>query len=561
MLIEEKNFPLFEEVSSSGYYWTCLHYACFHGYEEIVEYYLQNINDDAEKFDKLSLEDSNGQSPLSQANQLQNKSKKAKIFYLFVKYTSIEFVEKSTRLSQDEINSIIDVFKKIENNEEIKKDDLLRAKFLKNNLDNKQKRDLYDCKCAKNLKYLIEEKGYPLFEECSAPGYYWTCLHYACYHRHVDIVQYYLEKCKNDPHKLEKLSLPDNHSHTALYYAVNNRDKNTALILSLFLDNTSLDFIVECCNLTEEEILQIINSAEDITTHLESFHLTQDLSHKGLPNSDLRKRFLQRPLVKEYIGLFITSGSLNTSPDKYSTVKGVFKEIKEDLDELFERFGITYQLPSMDYTQDCESYRLILSPSSEMDLDLYIPLFFLEFSLYTPEYIKKSKIKSVYFVGYLTFATDQYSQYRAACPEWGPTESLYYCTNNRSLVYNRNVVHHEFYHYVDWVEDYSLEDPEWNKFNVTGFVYGQGGHLEREWKPLDPSIKGFLNFYSTTSLCEDTAEIFAYLMTDTNKLDNQKDQIILSKVDYMKKFLLRFDEQFNDTYWSELANLRKMIRY
>ena len=86
-----------------------------------------------------------------------------------------------------------------------------------------------------------------------------------------------------------------------------------------------------------------------------------------------------------------------------------------------------------------------------------------------------------------------------------------------------------------------------------------GGHTERQFKELDSSIKGFLNFYSTTDVAEDSADIFAYCMTDADKLGNEKDVILQKKFAVMKKFCEKFSKNasFNDSYWEMIVKCRE----
>ena len=181
------------------------------------------------------------------------------------------------------------------------------------------------------------------------------------------------------------------------------------------------------------------------------------------------------------------------------------------------------------------------SPSSTNDLDFYMPLFLFEILLYPKSFIKNSKINSFTFINSLNFVTPDYQQYRAACPEYYKTKSLYLCTKERSPVYIRTVIHHEFFHYVDFIDDGTYDEPKWNKLNYPGFKYGKGGAYEREWKPLDPETKGFLNFYSTTGIEEDKAEVFQYLMSFPEEAFAYKDMIINNKIYYMANFLRDFD--------------------
>ena len=83
----------------------------------------------------------------------------------------------------------------------------VRKKFLSNTLTTNQKMELYNCSVAGNvdtLKSLIEEKGYPLLEECSASGYFWTVFHYAAHYGFDNIINYVLDHYQNNPNNYNK---------------------------------------------------------------------------------------------------------------------------------------------------------------------------------------------------------------------------------------------------------------------------------------------------------------------------------------------------------------------
>ncbi len=87
-----------------------------------------------------------------------------------------------------------------------------------------------------------------------------------------------------------------------------------------------------------------------------------------------------------------------------------------------------------------------------------------------------------------------------------------------------------------------------------------GGHLYRQWNPFDPNMKGFLNFYSTTGVCEDSAEIYSYCFSEADRLYLQQDNMIKRKVGWMKKFQLEYCN-IDESYWTELLRFRNILNY
>lgn len=287
-------------------------------------------------------------------------------------------------------------------------------------------------------------------------------------------------------------------------------------------------------------------------------------NYQEMPNYDLLYSFLQLPLVKTYINeIFLPNKTIKQF--HYEKIKGIFKQIKPILDSLFKRLGITYKIPIKLFKVRLITYNLDCKPSTEEDLDMYIPIFFMEWCIYPKSFIKKSKLKQVIFVHEIQFSSPYFKQYRAGCPETNQIHSLILSTLERNFLYIRIVLHHELFHYVDWVDDFSYADPEWKKLNEKGFKYGKGGEFEREWVQLEPNVKGFINHYSTSALEEDRAEIYQYLIGCPDEAVNNKDEIVRKKVVRIRDFITGFDKKGignkKNNFFANLMDYRERFKY
>ena len=283
-----------------------------------------------------------------------------------------------------------------------------------------------------------------------------------------------------------------------------------------------------------------------------------------MENHDILKSFLSKPLVQTYFNeLFRPNKNIKTF--QYQKIKGIFTEMKSDMDALFKRFKIKYKIPSSKFKIKTFSYKIESNPCENEDLDMFIPLFFLEFLIYPKSFIKNSKIKQIIFVHDIQFTTPFYSQERAGCPEYQQTKSLILAAAERNFLYIRIVMHHEFFHYVDWIDDNSYEDEIFEKLNEPNFKYGNGGEFEREWIKLDKGTKGFINHYSTTGLEEDRAEIYQYLIGDPDEALNNKDEIVRKKVKRIQEFVNKFDPNGmgnkSNNFWGNLIDFRRKFVY
>jgi hypothetical protein len=136
----------------------------------------------------------------------------------------------------------------------------VRKNYLSNSLNTNQKMELYNCAVNGNvdtLKNLIEVKKYPLMEECSASGYYWTVIHYAAHYGFVNVVNYVLEYYQNHAAKLELLNLQSNLGLSPLFISINNTTdiEKKKQILDLYVKHDAIDFKI--CTKENEDIFDL----------------------------------------------------------------------------------------------------------------------------------------------------------------------------------------------------------------------------------------------------------------------------------------------------------------
>jgi hypothetical protein len=156
----------------------------------------------------------------------------------------------------DDLLSCFERVKKFDNeyNEKVRK------KHLSNTLTTNQKMELYNASVNGNvetLKNLIEVKKYPLMEECSAAGYYWTAIHYAAHYGFVNIVSFVLEYYQNHPDKLEILNLQSNLGLSPLFISLNNSTdiEKKKQVLDLYVKYDAIDFKI--CTKENDDIFDL----------------------------------------------------------------------------------------------------------------------------------------------------------------------------------------------------------------------------------------------------------------------------------------------------------------
>lgn len=190
------------------------------------------------------------------------------------------------------------------------------------------------------------------------------------------------------------------------------------------------------------------------------------------------------------------------------------------------------------------------------DLENYISLFASEFTLYPLTLVKQSQLKRIVLCNELYFA----GQRRNAIPDF-EHDTLYLDVSRGSYnkSYLRKVMHHEFFHIIDYRDDGDLyQDEQWSALNPPGFRYGSGGENAqnlRDTSVLTDKFPGFLNHYSTTGVEEDKAEMFANLIVAHAYVEGriQKDAVLREKLKLLEKLLLRFCPEMNGEFWNKIS--------
>ena len=295
---------------------------------------------------------------------------------------------------------------------------------------------------------------------------------------------------------------------------------------------------------------------------------TNDFNLQGdftkLENYDLFEKFIKIRLVKIFIEeIFRPNKEIKTF--QIEKIKGIFKKIEKLLYELFSRLDIELNIPSETFYLESSTFKLNGKPASDSDLDCYTPLLFMEFWIYGKSFIKNSKLKTINLLHNIIYTDSDGTQDKKGFPDYDGSKSLTYAINEQNLAYIRIVLHHEFFHYIDYADDSSYEDDGWEKLNQKGFEYGEGGNSERVWIKLEKNQKGFINHYSTTALEEDRAEIYQYLISCPDEALNNNDIIVSKKAKRIQKFLNNFDKDgvgnYKNNFWANLIDYRQKYVY
>lgn len=187
-------------------------------------------------------------------------------------------------------------------------------------------------------------------------------------------------------------------------------------------------------------------------------------------------------------------------------------------------------------------------------LNKYAALFCREFNVYPPSLIERAQLKRIVLCTELAFA----GQRRNAIPDF-EHDTLYLEVERggHNPDYLRKVIHHEFFHIIDYRDDGVVYgDERWSALNPAAFKYGSGGINAQETPTtsvLTTDYPGFLNHYSTTGVEEDKAEVFANLIAapDEMQMREKTDPVLADKIRTMKELLGKFCPDLNDEFWTK----------
>jgi len=198
--------------------------------------------------------------------------------------------------------------------------------------------------------------------------------------------------------------------------------------------------------------------------------------------------------------------------------------------------------------------------ADEKDSASYAAIFAFEWSLYPPDLVKKTRLKTVVLCKELSFA----GQRRTAIPDFEHDALYLDVTRGRhDDAYVRKVIHHEFYHIVDLRDDGHLyEDERWAALNPPEFKYGMGGAKLQD----DPTVTvtgrdapGFMNRYAAAGVEEDKAELFAHLMVEPKAMAAraEKDKYVRLKVERMHELMLAFSAKADKDFWAAVEKVKR----
>ena len=180
--------------------------------------------------------------------------------------------------------------------------------------------------------------------------------------------------------------------------------------------------------------------------------------------------------------------------------------------------------------------------SSEKNIEKKLPIIEKNLNKYSSIFLNKINLKYIVMCENLSV-----SQIRAAGVPNITTRTLVVDIKFNEEHFER-VLHHEIFHMINDSHKKKFLFDEWKNFNNSEFKYAKCSTCsDRLGLSLLKENKGFVSEYSMSTASEDMAEVFSFLITDKKKIENKalKDPILNKKILFLKKNILKVDENFN----------------
>jgi hypothetical protein len=180
--------------------------------------------------------------------------------------------------------------------------------------------------------------------------------------------------------------------------------------------------------------------------------------------------------------------------------------------------------------------------SSEEDIKKKMPLIEKNLNRYSSIFLNKINLKYIVLCENL-----KVSQINTAGVPNPTTKTLIIDIKFNEKHFER-VLHHEIFHMINEAYKKKFPHGKWKNFNNSEFKYAECSTCsDRLGLSLLKENKGFVTEYSMSTPSEDMAEVFSFIIANKEKIEDKSliDPILNKKILFIKKNILRIDENFN----------------
>ena len=177
--------------------------------------------------------------------------------------------------------------------------------------------------------------------------------------------------------------------------------------------------------------------------------------------------------------------------------------------------------------------------TTQQNLDTKFPIIERNLNRYNSKFLKKINLKYIVFCEGLFISNIN----TGGIPD----------NKNRTLIldinfnekYFERMIHHEIFHMIQNTHIEYFDEDKFSSFNQGSFNYAECSTCsDRLNLDLYEKTDGFLTEYSKSIPSEDMAEIFSFLMTDKETIEDKinSDKILNNKVNFIKSNLAKIDK-------------------
>lgn len=238
--------------------------------------------------------------------------------------------------------------------------------------------------------------------------------------------------------------------------------------------------------------------------------------------------------------------------------------VAKDLQDFFNQYGLSVEASNITTgpsftTLTTATYDLIGEPDVCSFKSMAL-LLVDEWSKYPKDWVSNSGLSTIVLVKNLKRVFSGVSYPVAATYDNNDSQMWYDVSYGGQ--YMREVIHHEYYHYVvyNYTQSSSHDDSDWLADNPPGFTYGKGG--DSCYTPSSTCLQGqhpvpgFVTGYAAASEAEDQAEVYAYLMTGGYYQQLKGwlagDLNLVAKVSLQQKFIAKHSDTMKGAYFDSI---------
>ena len=207
-----------------------------------------------------------------------------------------------------------------------------------------------------------------------------------------------------------------------------------------------------------------------------------------------------------------------------------------------DKNGLKYLVPNKNFSAGLGINSVNCQKLNKDELTEKFQLIKKNISIYEKEFLESINLKFIVICRNLTVS--EIPAIGFANPEM---KTIILNVKSKEKIFQR-VIHHEIFHIIHFNFKELFDDEKWKKLNDPKFDYSLCSTCKQDFalKPLE-NTNGFFTDYAKTSVSEDMAETFSFLIFDISysTKKTKTDGILKKKVIFIKEGVLNINRNIN----------------